>query len=482
MTPVVRDNIVLLMADQHQASRSRCYGDSAVMTPAIDRLASEGVRFDRAYCNAPLCMPARASLLTEKLVSSHRIDSNRGQVPAGITNFVRALSEAGYFTAEIGKMHFWEHGGPYSHVNQRRDYMESLGFRYSDELVGKVASLVVRDSYSDYLQSLELLDDYHRSVRASIPRDRSNPDMLFGTHYLSATPVPFAGRHHVDRWLGRKVAEWIDNYSDRQPFLLWVGWPGPHSPYDAPKADVEEYADADVRLGSIMRPSVPDSQSGSSEKRRPIFITSDPAFVSSTAIRRAIRAYLADISIIDEAISLVIETLSRNQMMDRTWIIYTSDHGEMLGSHGLFGKQVFYEESVRVPLIIRPPGRLGSALRNINSPHLAEHVDLAATIRQIAHVESDPTGHGHALFNDEHLPIAVREAVRSENLGLVMVSNGRHKVVADADTGELLQVFDLKVDPCENYNIASSASVLDDVSGLITEHLKPYIASRHNDD
>ena len=140
-------NIVLVMADQHRADMLGCAGDPVIKTPHIDQLAREGVRFERAYCQGPLCMPARASVLTERFVRDHGVFENSSQVADGTPTFLHRIRDAGYHTAEIGKMHLWPHGQRQVHSTAAmRELMVAYGFDEPIETVGKLASRALRYS------------------------------------------------------------------------------------------------------------------------------------------------------------------------------------------------------------------------------------------------------------------------------------------------------------------------------------------------
>ena len=182
---------------------------------------------------------------------------------------------------------------------------------------------------------------------------------------------------------------------------------------------------------------------------------SDSPSLTDAVIAEIRRYYYGNVTVIDEAIGRMLDALERRGLLDRTWVIYTSDHGEMMGEHRMLTKMVFYEPSVRVPLIIRPPG--GCAPRVVAA--LAEHLDLAATIRDIAGSAGDPSFAGRSLLGwaDGGTGFS-RPAVFSENFGLGMVRTAGHKLVFVEDTLEPVQLFDLAADPLEDVNVVSRRS------------------------
>jgi choline-sulfatase len=149
-----------------------CAGDPVVRTPHMDQLAEEGVRFDSVYCQGPLCMPARASLLTERYVRDHGVFQNRWDTPTDLPTFVQRVAEAGYHTSCIGKMHLWVHGrggengSRTNDVRDRIDQMHAYGFAEPLETVGKLATVGIASEYSDHLIERGLYDTYREWVAA----------------------------------------------------------------------------------------------------------------------------------------------------------------------------------------------------------------------------------------------------------------------------------------------------------------------------
>jgi arylsulfatase A-like enzyme len=163
------------------------------------------------------------------------------------------------------------------------------------------------------------------------------------------------------------------------------------------------------------------------------------------------RAYYGNVTLIDEAVGSIMAALERRGMLDDTWIVYTADHGEMLGDHSLLHKRVFYEPSVRVPLIIRPPGgRLG-----VVEGSIVEHVDVPATLRAVAGAGDVAGSAGRSLLGG-----GTRSTALSENLGFAMVVTDRWKLVVHEESRAPVALFDLKNDPSENGNLVSDPHTL----------------------
>jgi arylsulfatase len=463
-----RPNIVLVMADQHRADMLGCAGDPVIKTPHIDQLAREGVRFERAYCQGPLCMPARASVLTERFVRDHGVFENSSQVADGTPTFLHRLRDAGYHTAEIGKMHLWPHGQRHERSTiAMRELMTAYGFDEPIETVGKLASRTYETPYTEYLRERGLLETY----REFIARTRLSGNRA-GTPAWQADPCPLPIEDYPDAWHGRRAADWIDSYAGRAPFFLWVGFPGPHNPWDAPREAVDQYRDAEIPMPrSLERPAVPAA--GPFKLFLNAFLAhSDSATMTDAAIVALRRAYYANVSVIDAGLGAITAALARRKMLDNTWVIYTSDHGEMMGEHRMLMKMVFYEPSVRVPMIVRPPGAAPARVVR----ERVQLMDLSATVRDIAGagaIEGSGANSLLPVIRDGASPTAI-PALVSENYGFAMFLADRYKLVVFEDTLEVGQLFDEMDDPAENRNLCGDPAYAKIVNTMLEEHVRPF--------
>ncbi len=485
MPDTKQPNILLIMTDQHRAASMGCEGDPVVQTPNLDRLASEGIRFGQAYCQGPLCMPARASFLTERYVRDHGVSQNNWDVPAELPTFVESVRDAGYHTTCIGKMHLYVHGaartGPPGEsmprdTRQHSDLLRRLGFIEPLEGVGKHATGVMRSEYTDYLQGEGLYDAYVRWMtakrygRGQVEIDGKMVDRLPMWH-TESTPLPASA--YLDNWLGRRTVQWINEYDSSSPFFAWVGFAGPHDPWDAPADYVGRYRGVEIPLGTLEPPELP--------KGNPItqFLTTLQRFghtdgLTDDVIREVRRFYYANVTLIDEQIGDIVGALARRGMLDSTWIIYTSDHGEMLGDHRMLTKMSFYEGSVRIPLIIRPP----TAFKGLAIDDLVEHVDVPATIRQLAGAPSLPKSEGGSLMRyfGAGAPSPARDVVHSENYGFGMFRTAKYKLVIYEEMCQPVQLFDLIADPDENRNVVAEPGYAGVLSDLMERHAVPFMS------
>src|SRR3954454_4479849 len=226
-------NIVVVMADQHRADLLGCAGQPGVQTPALDALAAEGVRFGRVNCQGPLCMPARASFLTERYVRDHGVYTNWAEVPAESPTYLWALREADYHTALVGKAHLYrEEAG--RHVRDLAPKLQALGFSEVHESGDKFS--VEENPYTDTLAERGLLAAYQQHIRdrSYQGENESGQGATKRVPMWDASPVPLPLDAFIDAWQGEQAAQWLRARGTDEPFFLFVGFPGPHDPWDAP--------------------------------------------------------------------------------------------------------------------------------------------------------------------------------------------------------------------------------------------------------
>ena len=466
-------NILLIMSDQHRADMMGCAGDPSVLTPSLDALAAEGVRFSRVSCQGPLCMPSRASFMTERYVRDHGVYTNWEEIGTDSPTYAWALRSAGYHTSLLGKAHLYlDEKLDISHIDEAAGRLEAVGFAEVFETGDKFAPKA-RTKYTDYLAERGLLDAY-RSHIADRSYQGEKEDGQGATKCVpmwDSTPMPLPLEAYVDTWHGMEAVRWIHQYDKSAPFFLFVGFPGPHDPWDAPAEAVARYDGVDISMpASTTRPDVADTGRYAGLLNSFLWL-SDTGTMSDDAIRGMRRAYAADISVIDHAVGLMVEALARKGLLDDTWIVYTSDHGEMAGSHGLMSKCVMYEPAVRVPLIIRPPG--GCEPRVMDS--LVEQLDVPATVREIAGAPDLEASAGRSLLPAVRGGTLTQRAVSvSENWGFAVFETERHKLVVDEDALSPCQLFDLTEDPWEDHNLVGDPDARALVDELMELHVRPF--------
>ncbi len=470
-----RPNFVVIMSDQQRADALGCAGNPRIQTPNLDRLAAEGVRFSRAFCQGPLCMPARWSFLTGRYVRDHGVFENNWDMTEPLPTLPQQLQQIGYYTSCIGKMHLFADETRVCVSNDVQDpqlprrYRE-VGFDEPHPGPEKNGVVGLRCEYSDFLRSEGLFETFAEWFHLrSYPR-KTATHVSLPMWFAESTPLPT--RAYLDTWTGQEVVRWIEEYDRDQPFLQFVGFPGPHEPFDAPREYVDRYRGVEFEVGERIPPLVPESGPLHTLCRW-LQDTAQWEGLTDDVVQQLHRYYYANVTAIDDQVGAIVAALERKGILDNTWIIYTADHGEMLGDHWMLWKMLFYEQTATVPLIVRPPGGMASAVVD----GIVEHVDVTATLQVLAQSPELPDGEGRSLLGhfDGSDAGAVRELAHSENYGFGMFATDRYKLVVFEDTKTPVQLFDLQEDPAENQNLVDDPRYADTLDALMREYALPFL-------
>lgn len=415
MTRSTKPNIIVVLSDEHAAAASGCYGHPTVRTPHLDRLAATGSRYQNAYCTSPMCVPSRLSLFSGKYVHQIGAWDNELVPSAEMRTWGDHLRPAGYHTVLAGRTHF----------------------NGSDRLLGFDERLV------DDLDGWLATDDR--------PKPRT-PEWQRGSN-SHVSEVRAGHHHHTDH--DELTTEAALNFlrqreaGDEEPFLLYVGYMHPHFPFVAPPEYLEGYHPDQVTMPAGWDTPAAD-QHPVIQQLRHSFRNDEP--LTEEQVRSATVAYWALISHLDDEVGRLLTGLQESAVADDTVVIYTSDHGEMGGQHGIWQKQCFYEPSVRVPLIIRQPGQTPTQIETRVSG-----VDLLPTLRDLAGLEVDPDLPGRSLVTPEleDRPIFAEYHAQGMVTGGFMLVSGHYKISVNA--GQKPQLFDLENDPDECHDLADAA-------------------------
>ena len=252
-------NIVLVMSDQHRADMMGCAGDASVLTPSLDALASEGVRFSRVSCQGPLCMPSRASFMTERYVRDHGVYTNWARSRRTARPMRGPCERPGTTrrswarrTCTSTRTSPSRTSTTWPDVSRRWDSPRSSRRATSSSARSRTATRTIWPDES-------LLDDYKKHI-ADRSYQGENEDGQNATKCVpmwDSTPMPLPLEAYVDTWHGLEAVRWIERYDRQEPFFLFVGFPGPHDPWDAPEEAVQRYRDVDISMPhSTRRPTV----------------------------------------------------------------------------------------------------------------------------------------------------------------------------------------------------------------------------------
>lgn len=448
---MTQPNIVLFFPDQHRGDAMGCAGNPVVQTPNLDRLAEGGVVFERCYTSSPLCMPARASLITGQQVNAHGVwGNNLVEADRHGPSHVRNIRDAGYRTAIIGKTHLYANHRNDGHTRRHAHKLEDWGYQDIHELRDVVPSKRCSCYYADFLAErgrLGVYQDYTRLWWTGAFR---------GAQPWEDPPPPLPTDEHIDMYCASQAASWIRGHDANEPFYLQVCFTGPHTPFDAPPDYRALYKPEEVPLPILAEPADPVSPQVAEMLR-----TSRLDGMTEIHARMMVSHYYAKVTLIDHGVGLVLDALADKGILDNTWVIYTSDHGEMLGDHRLKQKKVFYEGAARIPLIVRPPGGASGWC----SSRLADHLDICATLLDVAGAEPVVESGGRSIAP---MVEAVLEAPQADSdkryvfseveSYYSMARDDRYKMTVDSEARQPVELYDLQEDPLEMHSLVQDAA------------------------
>lgn len=426
-----RPNLLFIMDDQHRHDYLSAAGASFVKTPNLDRLASRGVRFTQCITNAPVCAPARIGLASGYQPARLGCLDNNCYLPRHVTPYYVRLRDAGYRVGCVGKLDLAK-PDPYNGRRGDRPRVFGWGFTHPVECEGKMHAGMAdqpRGPYGFWLEEQGLFEAFRADYA-----DRAARGWIQGASHDSVLPA----EAFEDVYIGRRAAEWIDAVPDDYPWHLFVSFVGPHDPFDPPAEYADRYRDADV-----------PSAVHSGHDGKPEWVNARRRDLSDDEVAVARRQYCAAIELIDDQVGRIIEAVERRGMGEDTVVVFASDHGEMLGDHGLYTKSVPYEAALRVPLIAAGPDIPGGR----TSDALVELIDVNPTLCALAGLTVqeglDARDLGSVLTGER---ATHREEAASALREFRLVRTAERKLVAH-HTGEV-ELYDLKNDPDERENLA----------------------------
>jgi arylsulfatase A-like enzyme len=444
-----RPNVLLLCTDQQRFDALGCYGNDAIQTPALDAFAGEGALFERCYVQSPVCAPSRATFFTGLYPHNHGLWANGVALPPGRTFFTRLLADAGYDCGLIGKLHLaaCEQG----RTEPRQDDGLATFEWAHDPDPGSP-----ENAYHRWLKVRH--PDLHR-LAFSASEHRSRGEAPFKT-------LPAEG--HYSHWVAeRAIAFMRRERTPDQPFFLMANFFDPHHAFGAPEEYLARYRGVEIPPPVTGPAELDGKPAMQREASRESYAGFAPGFQSYEAgeIAEIRRAYYAMVSLVDDEVRRILGCLDELGLRDDTLVVFTSDHGEMLGDHELLLKgPVMYDPAVRVPLMLRWPGVVPAGVRR---DELVQWIDLPSTLMAAAGVPAPGQLQGSDL-----LPLAAKSGPWTRDWALceyrnsghpydppvhtTMLRQGRHKLVrwhgrgGREPEGEL---YDLEADPSELVNL-----------------------------
>jgi len=424
-----KPNIVLIMTDQQRFDTISALGCAYMQTPNLDKLVENGVSYTNAFCCGATSVAARAALFTGMYPHNTGVYSFNNW--SHHASWVRDLAEINYHCVNIGKMHI-------------SPIFENIGFHERRIIENKSQKFSMfglpEDEWGWHLR----MHGYERE------NQRHKTDPLW-SEKRNAIIWDKAENLHSDIFCGNTATAWIKSYKWNKPLFLQIGFPGPHEPYDPPSRFIDMYEDKDI--------PAPVGQSEDLSNKPPQHLAFreyfkqtrndesqiDLCHIADAELIRVRKHYYANITLIDEKIGEIVKTIEESGQLDNTVIIFTSDHGDNLGDHGLPYKWLMYDSITKIPLIIAD-FRKNTGHGEIESG-LVSHIDLGPTVLDMAGVNAIPSRlEGKSLFQKD---FNEEEPVFCEDNYLIMMREKKFKIVYYIGQETEGELYDLSLDPAE---------------------------------
>ncbi len=433
-------NVLLISTDHWPAALLGAAGHATIETPTLDQLAANGVRFSNAYAECPVCIPARRTLMTgtPPRVHGDRVFLTDAPMPA-LPTLAQTFRNAGYQAYAVGKLH----------VYPQRD---RIGF--DDVILAEEGR-----------PQLGAIDDYELWLGEEGLPGQSFAHGMSNNEY-GWRPWHLDERHHVTNWATQQMARMIRRRDPTRPGFWFLSYCHPHPPLAPLQSYLERYRD--------VTPAAPVWGEWARERAALPYalqaIRDHHLVADERAIAQIRRAFYALCTHIDHQLRLVIGTLREEMILDNTVICFTSDHGDMLGNHGLWAKRLFYEDSANVPMLLM--GRRGDDRVGYGrvDDRLVGWQDIMPTLLDLAGIPIPPTVEGISMIGDRRRTHFYGE-VGEDRSATRMLHDGRHKLIY-YPVGNRIQLFDLAEDPAELHDLAETeahAAVREDLVARLME-------------
>jgi arylsulfatase len=403
-----KPNILLIQTDQQTAETLSLYGNPALRTPALEGLAQRGVVFEQAFCNYPACSPSRSSMFTGRYCSTLNLHANHMLINPAEVTLPQVLKQHGYQTAIIGKNHAF--------MNKNESY-------YPGGVPEQPSTLYEVFDYIRLGEHGHLVDGYRDDPDVKAAHEWAvkhcwNSPLGHGTNPASLNKCGTF-------LLGETMLDYLDNVRDEEkPFFTWLSFPDPHTPYQAPEPYASMIDPADVPMLPV------DTLEGKPERVKVAHLM-DAMDTADEALIRQVRAiHYGMIRFIDDTLAKVFAKMDELGLTEHTIVIFTSDHGDSMGAHGIIQKHNFFYDSFNhVPFIMSTPGYAGPK----RTPHPVELIDVMPTLLELAGVPIPPGCQGRSLapFLQENPQYTPRE--------FIVIESGEH--------GEPVKVSDITLRP-----------------------------------
>ena len=406
--------------------------------------------------------------MTGMYVNEHGVWGNRNEADRHGPSHVRNIRDTGYCTAVIGKTHFRLYQADDGHTRDHAFGLHDWGYEFAHEVKDTIPSATHRCYYSDFLKErrkLQVYEDCARNFRLG-----QSTGFLRPWEHL---PNLLEEDEHIDMYIVNTASDWIRSYVDDRPFYLQICLMGPHPPFDAPSRYRDMFDPEEMPHAIMAPPAEPVSPQIST-----MFSRRGLSDMSESQSRTFTSHYYAKVAFDDYAIGTVLQALRETSLMDNTWIVYTSDHGEMLGDHLFAQKSVFYEGALNVPLIVRPPG--GTEPWSVHG--LTDHYDICSTLLEAASADQLEIDHGLSLLPKVNAGPDATDAQRGKDVVFSevnlysMARTERYKLSIDSLTRKPVELYDLTNDPSELQNVVNEERHSDMCDHFLAEHFSHLLA------
>ena len=424
-----RPNILFIMCDQLRADALGCTGNW-VKTPNIDRIAHEGVRCSNCVTNSPVCLPARVSLAIGRYPHNTSVwDNCPYELPEGTPTWMTAIRDTGYRTSLFGKFALHRRGPDIRNFEQ---VVRSYGLEDVDEIRGPRANAETISHMTARWDSLGLFEAFKKDIQ-----DRT------GKNKTLVRPSPLPLGEYYDVYVGQQAKNYLENYKRTEPWFCWVSFAGPHEPWDTPEPYASMYRANDMPA-PLPRPLL---RRGGPKGELDDRFADAPGKIDNA---RELRAnYAGKVTLIDDQVGEILKVLEDRGELDRTVVLFTSDHGEMNGDYDLIHKSNFLNPAVRIPLIVSAPKTQRSPLAGKILDQPVELFDTGPTLTDFAGTQINYRNFAHSLTpliqnsNAKHRDFALSELKQE-----MMYLDRDWKLMLNAN-GEPYRLFDVNNDPNE---------------------------------
>lgn len=447
--PDARPNIIFIITDQQRFDTIAELGFPHMETPNLDKLVREGTTFTNCHITAASCAPSRASLFTGYYPHTTGILKN---ADSWTRSWIELLAESGYRCVNVGKMHSYPYHTP-------------LGFheRY------------IVENKDRYLEERYYFDEWDKALRARGLVKQQREQYRKRDDYrtaLGAFDWELDEDLHSDMFVGEMAKWWIDSYPQTEPLFLQIGFPGPHPPYDPTPEYAEPYLKKDLPLLPVTQEELDNQPAPFKELRQhnneidhdSVVLDLDP---SEEQRHRQRAYYLANVTMIDEKIGEILQSLEEKGYLENSVVIFTSDHGDCLTDHGHSQKWTMYDTITKMPMIVWSPGRF-EANKRIDG--LCQQMDIGPAILELAGVDVPDSLEAESLLpalegkdwqpREYVFAEQAKDGIFTGNEFMTMVRSENWKIVhfLDEPSGQL---FDLKNDPDEVNNLWDNPEYVD---------------------